>query len=83
MAQRMLDIRKSMKNVSTQTGNSSEFCIYLSNNKRARFYRSEAYKDDVLAFNINNAKSFIITRSMWKLLRLYLPQIDHLFLNPQ
>lgn len=65
------------KNVGTQTGQNSEFCVALSQNKIARLYYSEAYKDVVLSFNINNAKSFIITRSMWKILRNHLFKIDN------
>jgi hypothetical protein len=56
MAQAMIDMKKlkNRKNVSTQTGFTSEFCIYLSNTKKARLYFSESYKDLVLY--VHNAR---------------------------
>jgi hypothetical protein len=63
--------------ISTQTGDFYEFAVQLNESKRARLYWSEAYKDYVLAFNINKSKSFIITRSMWKKLRNHLIQINN------
>ena len=63
--------------VATQTGETNEFCVQLNDNKRARLYWSESYKDYVLAFNINKTKSFIIDRHMWKKFRTYLIKIDN------
>lgn len=69
------------RSVGTQTGDQTEFCVQLNTNKRARLYKSEAYKDYVLAFNINKSKSFIITKPMWQKLRLHLVQINNVLGN--
>ena len=63
---------KKLKHVATQTGEASEFCVSLSQNKNARLYHSLAYRDTVLSLNINNAKSFIFTKPMWKIFRNYI-----------
>jgi hypothetical protein len=65
------------KSISTQTGNSVEFCVQLNENKRARLYYSDSYKDYVLAFNINKSKSFILDRHMWKKLRNHIQKIEN------
>lgn len=78
MAQAQVDFLK-IKNkidVSTQTCNNNEFFVSLSENKYARLYYSESYKDIVLSFNINRSKSFIITKSMWVKLRPHILAID-------
>jgi hypothetical protein len=67
----------SLVSKATQTGDIVEFCIQLNKNKRARLYYSESYKDYVLAFNINQSKSFILTRSMWKKFKKHLKNIDN------
>jgi len=82
MAQAMLENKKIKKNVSTQTGTSNEFYVNLSPNKHVKLYFSESYKDIVLSFNINQCKSFIITRQMWKILRAYINKIDLEFTKP-
>jgi hypothetical protein len=76
MAQRMVDIYKNQKSVCTQTGDDVEFFVSLSDSKHARLYYSESYKDIVLSFNINQCKSFIVTRQMWKNLRNHINKID-------
>lgn len=88
MAQKQLVIKKKedqiksglLKTASTQTGNSSEFIPYLGQNKYARIYFSSAYKEIVLSFNFCS-KSFIITKSMWKVFRKHLSEIDSLLLK--
>jgi hypothetical protein len=81
MAEAMLRQRYN-NSIGTQTSDSPDFCVILTNNKMARFYYSKSYRDYVLAFNINSSKSFIITRQMWKILRPHLRYIDHeLFFN--
>jgi hypothetical protein len=79
MTQAQVDMKrlKNLTSVGVQTGPSIDFCVPLCRNKRARFYYSQAYRDYVLAFNINRSKSFIIDRSMWKKLRYHLYNIDH------
>jgi hypothetical protein len=79
MAQAQLEKKrlKNLTSVGVQTGPSIEFCVPLCRNKRARFYYSQAYRDFVLAFNINRSKSFIIDRRMWKKLRFHLYNIDN------
>lgn len=77
----MIDMKKlkNRKNVSTQTGFTSEFCIYLTNTKKARLYFSESYKDLVLCFSSGESKKIIVTRSMWNIFRKYIIQIDNEF----
>lgn len=87
MVQREIDVVRdvlklleegSKKSISTQTGEQEleEFQLSLSENKRARLYYSESYKDFVLSFNYTNCKKFIVTKPMWKVLRPYLNKID-------
>ena len=77
MAQRILFLKKSKKNVACQTGEESQLFVYLSKSKHASLKYSTSYKEVVLALNINSTKSFIITKSMWKLLRPHLAKIDY------
>jgi hypothetical protein len=75
MAQAMLFKRKFV-DCETQTGNDSEFFLNLSNSKIVRLYYSKSYKDYVLCFKLGSNKKFILTKSMWKIFRNYLPEID-------
>ena len=68
----MLDLKKIKKSVACQTGEEAQLFVYLSNSKHASLKYSSSYKDVVLALNINSTKSFIITKSMWKILRPHL-----------
>ena len=77
MAQRMIDMLKLKKSVSTQTGESAEFFVALSDTKHVALKYSSSYKDIVLSFNINSTKSFIISKPMWQIFRNYLTIIDH------
>lgn len=61
---------------STQTGDDNYLFIHLEKKKTARIYYSSAYKDHVLSFNFGSSKSFIVTKSMWKVFRNYLKTID-------
>ena len=83
MAQAMLDIRKnkkhSMINKETQTGNATELYVSLSETKHFRLYFNEKYNEQVLAFNINCSKQFVITKSMWKIFRKHINFIDNNF----
>jgi hypothetical protein len=65
------------KSIATQTGNTIEFCVQLNENKRARLYFSESYRDYVLAFNINKSKSFILDRHMCKKFRNHIQKIEN------
>ena len=78
MAQAMIEKLKKLqsRDVATQTGNFLDFYVNLSKTKHFKLYYSESYKDMVLALNINNSKSFIITRQMWKIFREHINQID-------
>jgi hypothetical protein len=74
--------KKKYTTISTQTDNlSKEFCVYLAKNKTLRVYNSKTYKEYVLSFNFGNSKKYIITKSMWKLFRNYVPQIDEIILD--
>ena len=75
-----LKLQKS-RDVSTQTGDTVDFFVNLSKSKHFRLYYNESYKDIVLAFNINNSKSFIFTRLMCKIFREHINQIDETFLD--
>ena len=79
MAQALLDLKKIKKTISTQTGDIFEFYKNIGKNKSIRLYYSNTYKDYVLSINFGNCKKYLITRSMWKIFRLYLNQIDIVF----
>ena len=66
-----------LKNASTQTRNSNDLIIYLSDNKSIRVYYSNAYKEVVLSFNFDS-KSFIITKLMWIVFKKHFIKIDNL-----
>ena len=66
-----------IKNASVQTGCDDDFTIFLSNNKVARVYFSNAYKADVLCFHFGS-KSFICTKAMWNILKSNFSKIDFL-----
>jgi hypothetical protein len=66
-----------IKTVSTQTGNSNELIIYLSDNKSIRDYYSNGYKEVVLSFNFGS-KSFIITKPMLLIFKKNFYKIDSL-----
>lgn len=80
MTQKQVDIYLAQlkKSVSTQTGHREcqEFQLSLSDHKRLRLFYSKSYKDYVLSFNYTNCKKFIISKSMWQILRPYLNKID-------
>ena len=65
----MLDYKNIKKSVYTQTGQTPDFFLRLSATKYAVLKYSQSYKDNVLAFNINSSKSFMLTREMWKIFR--------------
>jgi hypothetical protein len=88
MAQAYVEKFKSYKNnlekkvnQSTQTSDLNEFYFNLSSSKHARLYYSESYNDLVLSLNINKSKSFIITKSMWKVFRNHINNIDNILNN--
>ena len=79
MAQAMLDRRKKLASVSTQTSeNTDEFCIYMCKNKTFRIYNSKTYKSLVLSLDFGNFKKYIITKPMWKIFRIHIPHIDRI-----
>ena len=67
------------KSVSTQT--QLDFTFYLSDYKSVRLYYSKSYKDYVLSLALGNSKKFIITKSMWKIFKIYYPLIDKVLQN--
>ena len=77
MVQAMID--KLKKSASTQT--EFDFTFFLSNYKIVRIYFSKSYKDYVVSFNLGNSKKFIVTKSMWKILRIYYPLINKYLQN--
>lgn len=77
MAQAMID--KLKKSASTQT--EFDFTFFLSNYKSVRIYFSKSYKDYVVSFNLGISKKFIVTKSMWKILRIYYPLINKYLQN--
>ena len=64
------------RKVAVQTGDNNEFMIYLTNKKTARVYFSTCYKDTVLSINFGTSKSFIISKSMWRIFRRHFKEID-------
>lgn len=78
MAQAMLDRLKVKKDIATQTGDLHEFQINLSENKNIRVYYSKTYKSHILSLNFGNCKKYIITKPMWKKLRVHLDRINNI-----
>lgn len=80
MAQQMILARK-YKNISTQTGDTTELFINFTNKKTAKIYFSTAYKARVLSINFGTSKSFIFTKDMWNILKKHISQIDKILNN--
>lgn len=82
MAQKMIDMKKRKKTflkdtcVQTESNVTPEFLIQLDDNKHLRLYKSKIYNDYIVTLNTNNSKKIVITRSMWKILRKNVGQID-------
>ena len=66
-----------LKSVASQTGNLNDLIFFLSDNKSIRVYYSNGYKQVVLSFNFGS-KSFIITKSMWRIFKNNFQIIDNL-----
>ena len=82
----MIDLFKKqelLKDSSTQTdfeNLSLDFHIQLSKNKFIKLYKSTAYKNEyVLTINTNQSKKIVLTKSMWKIFRQNIKQIDQAF----
>ena len=75
----MAMIDKLKKNVSTQT--QFDFTFNLTNYKTVRIYYSKSYKEYVVSLNLGNSKKFIITKSMWKIFKIYYPLIEKILEN--
>jgi hypothetical protein len=80
MANAMILHRK-YRNIGVQTGDDNDLYIYLTNKKTARIDLSPAYKEKVLSLNFGTSKSFIITKSMWKIFRNHYSEIDNILSN--
>ena len=80
----MIDIKKKllMRHVETQTEttHSQDFRIQLSKNKYMKLYKSKCYNDFILTLNVNESKKIVITKSMWKIIRKNINQIDGAFM---
>ena len=84
MAQKMIDLKKKQlcRQVETQTENllSPDFRIQLTKNKYMKLYKSKCYNDFILTLNVNESKKIVITKSMWKIIRKNINQIDGAFM---
>ncbi len=84
MAQKMVDLRRqeNLRSVAVQTEEnpSCEFLIQLSKNKYIELYRSKSYSDYILTINTNKSKKILITRSMWRIFKKNILQIDGVFM---
>ena len=84
MAQKMIDLKKklSSRHVDTQTENpvSPDFQIQLTQNKYMKLYKSKCYNDFILTLNVNESKKIVISKSMWKIIRKNINQIDGAFM---
>lgn len=84
MAQAQIEYFKRILNKNKNISNKilvDEINIKLNNSKYFKLYYSKAFKDHVLSFNINSAKSFIITKDMWKIFRQKILEIDNILNN--
>ena len=80
MANAMI-LQRKYRNIGVQTGDDNDLYIYLTNKKTARIYLSPAYKEKFLSLNFGTSKSFIITKSMWKIFRNHFSEIDNILSN--
>ena len=84
MAQKMIDLKKKQlcRSVESQTEChvTPDFRIQLSKNKYIKLYKSKCYSDYILTLNVNESKKIVITKSMWKILRKNIKQIDGAFM---
>lgn len=86
MTQKQIDLFKKLeclKDSTTQTEKSisPDFYIQLSKNKHVKLYKSKVYREYILSFHINNSKKIVVTKSMWKIIRRNLNQIDGAFMD--
>lgn len=77
MANQMIFSRR-YNSIGVQTGNDGDLIIYLANNKVAKVYYSNVYKERVLGLNFGTSKSFIMTQLMWKIFKNHIHEIDEL-----
>lgn len=81
MAQKMIEINKikDKRDVAIQCNNNfdnPEFQIQLSKNKYLKLYKSKCYSEYIMTLNINKSKKIVITKSMWKIIKQNINQID-------
>lgn len=83
MAQAMIDNLKYKKKLSSKSEHlkTFDFTFNFTNYKSVRIYYSKSYRDFVLSLNLGNSKKFIITKSMWKIFKIYFSLIDKLLSN--
>lgn len=85
MAQRMIDIYKKENSrdsiTQTDTNLNKDFCIHLSKTKFIKAYKSKSYGEYILTINCNKSKKIVLTKSMWKILRKNINQIDGVFMD--
>lgn len=79
----MIDLAKysqKYRDVGVQCDNNNfknlDFHIQLSKNKFLKLYKSKSYNEYILTLNINKSKKIVITKSMWKIIKQNLDQID-------
>jgi len=80
MAQKMIEIMFKEKlrdcGIQTESKRTPDFSVQLAKNKFIKLYQSRVYNDYILTINTNHSKKIVITRSMWKIFRLFINQID-------
>lgn len=80
VVEKYLELEKDFNVLQKTTINSSTKQIhttyYLTNNKTVKFYKSNVYKERVVALSISSSKSFIINKEIWNKLKPLLPKVE-------
>ncbi len=75
----MLELKKKMATVGTQTGDQYEYFASLSNTKSLHLRWSNRLKDHVLVLNFSNLKKYILNRTEWNKFKSHIDHIDNIF----
>lgn len=85
MAQKMIEIKRKedLREIGIQTEDKIELdChIQLTKNKYIKLYKSKCFNEYILSLNINKSKKIVVTKSMWKIIKANIKQIDGALLD--
>lgn len=81
MAQKMIELKKlsNKSDIAIQCNgdfDTPDCQIQLSKNKYLKLYKSKCFNQYILTLNVNKSKKFVVTKSMWKIIKQNIKQID-------